>query len=772
MNQGDPEPAGSPRAPWSHDSLDDSLETGYSARMQERLNEVEHGKLSWTMAFSEFAKTFRRDGCGFEKPAAAAPELMDAFLAPAAAAKPAAGEPKAPKPQGLSTRLRNSPHRVCAALLSGWRNWGPTIGKPISLQALTRRASIAALLAMLFGAGSALAQQSLHWRALDVKARLDADGKLHVVERHAMVFTGDWNGGERSFRLFPGQTFSFEGIRRIDPATGAVTEQLGRDLKSGSLDEVDRYAFTDATTLRWRSRLPSDPPFENTEIGYEISYTLSGVLLKQGATYVLDHNFGLPEAEQRIETLSVDLDLDPAWAAPAGFTRHRSTGRLPPGSDFVVHAELTRPDGGSPSGVRTGTSRSTRLAFFGALLAAVLVLAFGFYSRESSLGRFGSSVPPGSIDAAWLEKRLFSLAPEEAGALWDDTVGAPEVTAVLARLTAEAKIETSASAKELTMRLKAPLGSFAGYDKELLEALFFSKRTETSTAEIKSHYERKGFDPAATIRPGLLDKLSAHPDFRDRSGRPVRWPTFLLFTGGSALLVLEAVRGQSDWGTILGLAISSGFWWALGLVGASFYQRRMDRLLPWALSFGFVPLLFLRGAWRSVEFGGLSPLLVLVGLLLLRLAILSNIFNVAKTREGPKKIARRKELVAARRFFKRELAKPKPQMKDSWFPWVVAFGLGPAVDRWFRSFGGAASAVAVSRSVSGSSSAGSGSFAGDTGGFTGGGGSFGGGGSSGAWAVAAGTLASGVATPGSGGGGSGGGSGGGGSSGGGGGGGW
>ena len=123
-----------------------------------------------------------------------------------------------------------------------------------------RRVSIAALLAMLFGAGTALAQKSVHWRALDVKAQLDTDGKLHIVERHAMVFTGDWNGGERSFRLFPGQKLSFEGIRRLDPTTGAA-----RDLTSGSLDEVDRYAFTDATTLRWRSRLPSDPPFENTE---------------------------------------------------------------------------------------------------------------------------------------------------------------------------------------------------------------------------------------------------------------------------------------------------------------------------------------------------------------------------------------------------------------------------------------------------------------------------------------------------------------------------
>ena len=531
---------------------------------------------------------------------------------------------------------------------------------------------------------------------------------------------------------------------------------------------MDRYAFTDATTLRWRSRLPSDPAFENIEIDYEISYTLSGVLLKRGGTYLLDHNFGLPDAKQTIEAISVDLELDPAWAAAPDFARRRSAGHLAPGSDFVVQAELWRPGGGTPSAVRTGTSRTTRLGLFFALLVAIGLMVFVFFSRESSLGRFGSPGPPESIDAAWLQKNLFSLSPEESGALWDDTVGAPEVTAVLARLTAEKKLETTASAKELTMCLKAPLDSFTGYEKALIESLFFGKRTETSTSEIKSHYASTGFDPAATIRPGLLEKLSAHPDFQDRSGRPARWPTFLLFAGGAALLALTAARGAADWGSVLGLAISSVFWWALGLVGAMFYQRRMDRLGPWMLSFAFVPALFLFGAWRGVSLGGLSPLPLLVGQLLLQLAIVKNLFNAARTREGPKKIARRKELVAARRFFERELSRPGPRMQDSWFPWVVAFGLGPAVDRWFHSFGGAAGSAAGRSGSSGSSSSAGTSLS--VGGFTGAGGFSGGGGSSGAWAVAAEALAAGVSSPSSGGGGGGGG--GGSSSGGGGGGGW
>jgi hypothetical protein len=53
------------------------------------------------------------------------------------------------------------------------------------------------LLALLPGAAGAQ-EKTLHWSELAVRARLDHAGVLHVEERHAMVFTGDWNG-ERSF---------------------------------------------------------------------------------------------------------------------------------------------------------------------------------------------------------------------------------------------------------------------------------------------------------------------------------------------------------------------------------------------------------------------------------------------------------------------------------------------------------------------------------------------------------------------------------------------
>src|SRR5687767_8898180 len=52
--------------------------------------------------------------------------------------------------------------------------------------------------------------RELHWRELSVRARLDAEGQLHVSERQQMVFTGEWNGGERAFKVAKGQHFELQ----------------------------------------------------------------------------------------------------------------------------------------------------------------------------------------------------------------------------------------------------------------------------------------------------------------------------------------------------------------------------------------------------------------------------------------------------------------------------------------------------------------------------------------------------------------------------------
>jgi uncharacterized membrane protein YgcG len=623
------------------------------------------------------------------------------------------------------------------------------------------RARACFLFAVLLAPEALFAEKSLFWRGMDVAARLDAQGVLHVAERQAIVFTGDWNGGERKFRILPGQRLRFTGISRQDEA-GQM-----QPLAQGNLSDVDHYAFTDPTTLRWRSRLASDPPFEKTEILYELDYELSGILLKEGGTYVLDHDFAFPDRSGRIEAFALDLTLDPAWKARAPMPSRLERGPLAPGAGVVVRVELEHTGGEKPSAVRVGTSRGERLGLFLLILAAVLLLAGAFYRRESGLGRFAPLLPSESIDAAWLEKNIFMLRPEEVGALWDETIGAPEVAAVLARLAAEKKIASSAEGKKLKMRLSVPLSSLEGYEKNLLEALFFNGRQETDTDAIRAHYRSSGFDPASKIKPDLEKRLSVHADFGDRSPRPRRWPTLVLAFLGLASLALATVFSGADGGAIIGASIVYGILWGIAIIPAYFWQKRMHNFLLPSLGFLWLPVALLYFSYRGIASFAQTAPLFLFGLLLLKLAIVNNLFNVAKTRNGPHRIARRKTLVAAREFFKRELEEPRPRLEDGWFPYIVAFGLSSGVERWFRAYGGEQAAVA-SCAAGTSSSGGSSS---PSGGWTGGGGSFGGAGASASWATAAGALAAGVSAPSSGGSGGGGG-GGGGSSGGGGGGGW
>ena len=628
---------------------------------------------------------------------------------------------------------------------------------------ILRVRTLSLLLFLLTPAGL-LAQKVLHWRRLDIAARLDAKGVLHVAERQAIVFTGDWNGGERTFRLEPGQRLRVVGVARQDPDTGRM-----RAMNEGNLSELDHYALTDAKTLRWRSRLPSDSPFDKTEILYELDYELSGILTREGDTYVLDHDFAFPDRSGAIEAFSLELTFDPAWKPDRPMPARYEQWPLPPGRSVVVRRELKFSGTGKPAAARLGTSRTLRLGLFLLLLGAVLALGGALYRRESALGRFAPLPRPEEINAAWLEKNVFTLRPEEIGALWDETIGAPEVAAVLARLAAEKKIATSAEGKKLTIHLLGPLSKFESYEKDLVEALFFDGRKETDTDAIRAHYKSRGFDPASKIKEGLEERLLSHPDFRDRSPRPWRWPTLLLAVTGIALMVLPTILSGADPGTIIGALISYAILWGIAVVPAYLWQKRIHNFLLPALGFLWLPAVLLYSSFRAIGAGENTTPEMAVGALLLQLAIVNNLFNLAKTRNGPHRIARRKTLVAAREFFARELTSPHPRLEDAWFPYIVAFGLAGGVEKWFHSYGGQ-QAVAARTSGAASSSRSPSSSESPAGGWTGGGGSFGGAGASASWAAAAGALAAGVSAPSSGG--SGGGGGGGGSSGGGGGGGW
>ena len=169
------------------------------------------------------------------------------------------------------------------------------------------RIGLAAALALLWTGAGANAKE-LHWRAIEVAARLESDGTLAVSEVQRMVFTGDWNGGERKFRLAAGQTLTLDRMVRLEPGSDTGTE-----LRRGSLDEVDHYDLAAADTVRWRSRLPSDPEFDGTDLGYRLDYRITGALRQTGErSYQLDHQFAFTDRDGVIERLVVRLTLGPA----------------------------------------------------------------------------------------------------------------------------------------------------------------------------------------------------------------------------------------------------------------------------------------------------------------------------------------------------------------------------------------------------------------------------------------------------------------------------
>src|SRR5438132_6942660 len=608
---------------------------------------------------------------------------------------------------------------------------------------------------IIFAAALAAADsRTLRWSRLAVTAHLDADGRLHVQERHSIVFNGDWNGGERIFRNSLENALHFERISRIDATGRAIPMHEDK-----SLTHVDDYGWHDSNTLRWRSRLPSDPSFKNQEITYLLEYTFGNILIPKDDLYLLDHNFGLPDLQWPIDAYTLDLSLDPAWQPLDDVPKHIARSNLPRGESLTVTARLRHTAAALPAAVNFGAPASARAALLALLLAGTALFAFLFFRRERSLGRFKRLPDPASIDRQWLDEHVFKFLPEVVGAAWDDRTGAAEVAAVIARMVHEGKLSSRIEkgglfkGDELILTLLRKKESFEGYEAALVKSLFVAGDT-TSTEKIKAYYKKKGFDPVSKIRDPVQKKLR---EIGSKGGAPkVGWTlTLILFLAGAALLVLSGFAGPLN---IVGAAITVSIilvFFVVVMLTAIDYRRRLSDLVGSSLEF-VVPILVILAVPAILLLGVISfrfSTSMLAGLVLLSLAAIRSILNSAMSRDAGERLENRRRLTAARDWFARELRHPNPALDDAWFPYLLAFGLGANVDRWFRSFGGppsAATSFGASHSTSGSSSS-SGS------GWTGGGGMFGGAGASGAWGVAAAGMAAGVASPGSGGGGGGGG---------------
>lgn len=637
-------------------------------------------------------------------------------------------------------------------------------------------------LLFLFPFTLALAQQggrSLRWSAVEVTAHLDSSGRLEITERQTIVLSGSWNGPERVFAVGKGQTHDVRRLTRLDRATGAT-----RALTEGDLSGVDEYRWFDGRVLRWRSRLPSAPPHRNDTLVYEIEHAYGGVLVPRTAAdgdreFVLDHDFAFRNRAEDIERFTLRLTLDPVWTPPTGFSGEFSAGPLRPGVGYVVTVPLRFTRSGNPGGVVIGAGAAARNALFGALVVVTVVLGLRFIARERKLGRFAPLPHHAEISREWLEHHVFSLAPEVAGTAWDDTTAAPEVAATLARLVAEGQLASDVQStgqwifksNVLHLRLLVPRDSLTGHDRALVDALFRSGSDRTSTDEVRRRYRATGFDPATLIRPSIRRMIDDGANTGRVLKAPSAKPTLILLAVAATGFTGNAIARPSDF-ALAPVIVVATLWYVFTAIQARLWQARVVRPAPHLLRV-LIPLvigLYYLGLVLRDQDSRVS-VVALAAVALWVLALVHSVFNISASRHDAARLALRKRLAAAREYFERELRKPSPALLDAWFPWIIGFGLGPHIDRWFRGFGGAPrDTMPIVHS-----NAGSGTSAGAGGGWSGfgGGGGFSGGGSSASFAAAVGGMAAAVSAPSSSGSsGGGGGGGGGGSSGGGGGGGW
>jgi hypothetical protein len=598
------------------------------------------------------------------------------------------------------------------------------------------------------------AQRHLQWDTVDVDARLDAEGVLHVSETQTMVFTGDWNGGERRFTLRPYHRLSNVSVARIDPETG----QEHPLVQDGSLDDVNDFAVMN-DRVRWRSRLASDAPFSNDRRTYVIRYELSRILARIGDdndVYRLDHDFALPDRNGAIDRFSLQLAIDSAWQPESEIRERYTAGPLAPGQSFFVSANLRHVGAGTPVATDTRRQPAATLAVAGIGLATAVALA-AFFRRESTLGRF-ARIPPESVNADWMAANVLTLPAEVVGAAWDGAIGASEVVALMARMHAEGTLVSETGLSEsLTLRLNVDRDSLHGHEFALVNALFFDGGSVTSTDAVKAHYKETGFDPAAVIAPKLESAMSeALP--AGAASAPTRHLSAALLSAAGALLAYDAFSGGAQPGLWIfaGVAVAAGL--LAKIPGITLFRRRVDWgplaamlcLIPaFVALLGIAAFLWFLATPDAIDLSGAAA----AACALLAVWILHSALNAMKSRQSAAAIAFRKKLAAGRQFFVSELERERPALRDEWFPWVLAFGLAGTANRWSTRYAASEdrSGSTLTTSSSSDSPASSGTWTGY------GGGRSGGAGATAAWTTAAATMASGVAAPSSDGGSSGGG---------------
>ncbi|MCA9242453.1 MAG: DUF2207 domain-containing protein [Phycisphaerales bacterium] len=234
---------------------------------------------------------------------------------------------------------------------------------------------ITATLTALMVVATANGEGALSFDRIAVRMDVQTDGRIRVTETWDCVLDGPLNGGYRNMPLRGVASVSDISLREVPVAdphdiqpekeTPDAAKPIDYAVVEGSeKDDIPLHKCRvvkglSETRLRWRSRAPAAPPYENQQARFVLSYTLNGSIrkglfsdgvfwkaifadrisaVKEGACDV-----HLPCALDNVDVTFFCTAPDAKWEEDADArTIHFSASNIPPQQDFEIFVRFPK----------------------------------------------------------------------------------------------------------------------------------------------------------------------------------------------------------------------------------------------------------------------------------------------------------------------------------------------------------------------------------------------------------------------------------------------
>jgi hypothetical protein len=561
-------------------------------------------------------------------------------------------------------------------------------------------AVVACLVAGLAGARAEAAE----WTLIDVRAHILNDGRVEVVETHHLTLPKTGDTMFRDFGLGTDQQIVLHAVTRTGPdgephRLAAVENVLGPDqfryYGRGHVyfsipplgDDVAlvyrfEYELVNGVTPAWG--MPSGEASWEPDDGPVSPWTrVAGLIdgwreaVRRGTTWRFDQDVLMPSragSGHTVRRIDYRLEYDSAWRQTAPEVE---VGHAIPDDRYRAMAAFTYL-GTTPPATRARDAaliRAASLAAMPVLGGVAWLLAIGLWQLA------GRRAP---IDRAFVDTRFLSRTPEELACVYDRTP--PRAEALLNRLVGQGALQAQAlpepddpdvTLRRVRLRLLAPAETLAPLEREVVEGLFGGSR-ETDPDVVAQRYRGREFDPQAPLER-VLAQVNAKPPRGGWSWLAIACALAAIGGVVFALTEIDARHGEAI--PVLGMAFFAGItlvakwpkdWWFPGRsTGALLVPLVLLTVLALAMQ------LILNRPIPPLASAGVSLAVVA--------AFVAVLLRSRAPERGPGRLAA--DVQRMRRFARRELTRPRPQLEDGWIPRLRAIGLAKAIDQWRATFG-------------------------------------------------------------------------------------